>query len=71
MSLGHSFITYQYTAVSSTMDTSASKATFWSMFASNFCLSALSITNLGLITSMVGFLHDQKCMHDPMLLLRS
>lgn len=30
------------------------------MFASNGLLSALSISNLGLISSMVGFLHDQK-----------
>ncbi|KAF2019824.1 hypothetical protein BU24DRAFT_448231 [Aaosphaeria arxii CBS 175.79] len=30
------------------------------MVISNFVLSALSITNLGLISSMVGFLHGQK-----------
>jgi hypothetical protein len=33
---------------------------FWQLFVSNLLLSALSITNLGLISSMVGFLHDQK-----------
>lgn len=33
---------------------------FWPLFASNFVLSALSITNLGLISSMVGFLLNQK-----------
>ncbi|KAF2438429.1 hypothetical protein P171DRAFT_458593 [Karstenula rhodostoma CBS 690.94] len=42
------------------MDTSTSEVTFWSMFASNLCLSALSITNLGLISSMVGFILQQK-----------
>lgn len=31
-----------------------------SIFLSNALLSALSISNLGLISSMVGFLHDQK-----------
>lgn len=31
-----------------------------SLFVSQFVLSALSITNLGLISSMVGFLHKQK-----------
>ncbi|KAJ4290269.1 hypothetical protein N0V90_010484 [Kalmusia sp. IMI 367209] len=41
-------------------DTSASRLTFWSMFVSNFVLSALSITNLGLISSMVGFILHQK-----------
>lgn len=30
------------------------------LFLSQFVLSALSITNLGLISSMVGFLHVQK-----------
>lgn len=30
------------------------------LFVSQFVLSALSITNLGLISSMVGFLHQQK-----------
>ena len=33
---------------------------FLTIFASNLVLSALSISNLGLISSMVGFLHDQK-----------
>jgi hypothetical protein len=33
---------------------------FLPIFASNALLSALSISNLGLISSMVGFLHDQK-----------
>jgi hypothetical protein len=33
---------------------------FWPFFVSNFILSALSITNLGLISSMVGWLLDQK-----------
>jgi hypothetical protein len=33
---------------------------FWPLFLSNFVLSVLSIANLGLISSMVGFLHDQK-----------
>jgi hypothetical protein len=33
---------------------------FWPLFLSNLLLSALSIANLGLISSMVGFLHDQK-----------
>jgi hypothetical protein len=33
---------------------------FWPLLLSNFLLSALSITNLGLISSMVGFLHGQK-----------
>ncbi|KAF1973937.1 hypothetical protein BU23DRAFT_553917 [Bimuria novae-zelandiae CBS 107.79] len=42
------------------MNTSASKTTIWSMFVSNFILSALSIANLGLISSMVGFLLHQK-----------
>ena len=30
------------------------------LFVSQFVLSALSITNLGLLSSMVGFLHVQK-----------
>ena len=30
------------------------------LFLSNALLSALSIANLGMISSMVGFLHDQK-----------
>lgn len=33
---------------------------FLSIFLSSALLSALSISNLGLISSMVGFLHDQK-----------
>jgi hypothetical protein len=33
---------------------------FWPLFLSNLLLSALSIANLGLISSMVGFLHEQK-----------
>ncbi|KAH7065677.1 hypothetical protein BKA63DRAFT_161959 [Paraphoma chrysanthemicola] len=33
---------------------------FWPLLISNFVLSALSIANLGLISSMVGFLLDQK-----------
>ncbi|KAF2660282.1 hypothetical protein K491DRAFT_77259 [Lophiostoma macrostomum CBS 122681] len=33
---------------------------FLTIFLSSALLSALSITNLGLISSMVGFLHDQK-----------
>lgn len=33
---------------------------FWPMFLSNFVLSALSITNLALISSMVAWLLDQK-----------
>jgi 4-amino-4-deoxy-L-arabinose transferase-like glycosyltransferase len=33
---------------------------FWPLFLSNLLLSALSIANLGLVSSMVGFLHDQK-----------
>jgi hypothetical protein len=33
---------------------------FWPLFLSNLLLSALSIANLGLISSMVGFLHVQK-----------
>lgn len=32
----------------------------WSVFISNAVLSALSISNLGLISSMVGFLHHEK-----------
>lgn len=32
----------------------------WSIFVSNAVLSALSISNLGLISSMVGFLHHEK-----------
>ncbi|KAL5455563.1 hypothetical protein PMIN06_004393 [Paraphaeosphaeria minitans] len=55
-----SFLQCQYTEINDTMNTSASKATFWSMIVSNFCLSALSITNLGLISSMVGFILHQK-----------
>ncbi|KAK7192074.1 hypothetical protein PSPO01_01646 [Paraphaeosphaeria sporulosa] len=55
-----SFLQCQYTEILDTMDTSASKGTFWFMFVSNFCLSALSITNLGLISSMVGFILHQK-----------
>ena len=51
---------YQYGKIESVMNTSASKTTFWSMLGSNFVLSALSITNLGLISSMVGFLLHQK-----------
>jgi hypothetical protein len=33
---------------------------FWPLFMANFVLSALSIVNLGLISSMVAFLLDQK-----------
>jgi hypothetical protein len=33
---------------------------FWPILTSNFVLSALSISNLGLISSMVGWLLDQK-----------
>jgi hypothetical protein len=39
---------------------SSRSSLFWPLFASNFVLSALSISNLGLISSMVGFLLDQK-----------
>jgi hypothetical protein len=38
----------------------SSTGAFWSIFLSNALLSALSIANLGMISSMVGFLHDQK-----------
>jgi hypothetical protein len=52
---------YSATAASSTTTarTSASSL-FWPLLISNFILSALSISNLGLISSMVGFLLDQK-----------
>lgn len=33
---------------------------FWPLFLSNLVLSSLSIANLGLISSMVGFLHEQR-----------
>lgn len=51
---------YEYGRIDSIMDTSASKTTFWSMLVCNFVVSALSITNLGLISSMVGFILHQK-----------
>lgn len=56
-----SFQNCQYTGIGERMDTSPSKGTFWSMVVSNFCLSALSITNLGLLSSMVGFILHDKC----------
>ncbi|OAK94052.1 hypothetical protein IQ06DRAFT_321307 [Phaeosphaeriaceae sp. SRC1lsM3a] len=40
--------------------TAAASSLFWPLLISNFVLSALSITNLGLISSMVAFLLDQK-----------
>lgn len=40
--------------------TRSGTGTFWPIFLSNALLSALSIANLGMISSMVGFLHDQK-----------
>jgi hypothetical protein len=47
---------------SSTSNTSTTLASlfFWPLFATNFVLSALSIANLGLISSMIAFLLDQK-----------
>jgi hypothetical protein len=39
---------------------SATSSLFWPVLISNFVLSALSISNLGLISSMVGWLLDQK-----------
>jgi hypothetical protein len=40
--------------------TTAASSLFWPLLISNFVLSALSIANLGLISSMVGWLLDQK-----------
>jgi hypothetical protein len=50
------------TAASSTTTgrTTLASSLFWPLLISNFVLSALSIANLGLISSMVGFLLDQK-----------
>ena len=47
-------------AATHTTRTNAISTLFWPLFASNFLLSALSIANLGLISSMVAFLLDQK-----------
>lgn len=41
-------------------DTSATRVTFWLMFGTSFVLSALSITELGLVSSMVGWVLHQK-----------
>jgi hypothetical protein len=48
--------------VSSTSNnrTNLASSLFWPLFAPNCILSALSIANLGLISSMVAFLLDQK-----------
>ncbi|KAF2820512.1 hypothetical protein CC86DRAFT_374220 [Ophiobolus disseminans] len=43
-----------------TSTTNPMASLFWPLFASNFVLSALSIANLGLISSMVAFLLGQK-----------
>lgn len=53
---------FQRTTLASptTTSTKPSSGMFLPMFAANFLLSALSITNLGLISSMVGWLLDQK-----------
>jgi hypothetical protein len=47
-------------SITSDARTTPASSLFWPLFASNFILSALSIANLGLISSMVGFLLDQK-----------
>lgn len=49
---------HRSSAVSST-PASRMSSLFWPLFASNAVLSALSIANLGLISSMVGYLKEQ------------
>jgi hypothetical protein len=43
-----------------TLQRTPASSLFWPLLISNFILSALSIANLGLISSMVAFLLDQK-----------
>jgi hypothetical protein len=58
-----SFIQYFHRASPKTETTTRTpqhSSAFWPLFISNAVLSALSITNLGLISSMVRWLLDQK-----------
>ncbi|KAH7392408.1 hypothetical protein DE146DRAFT_766681 [Phaeosphaeria sp. MPI-PUGE-AT-0046c] len=48
------------TPTSTPTGTAPASSLFWPLLISNFALSALSIANLGLISSMVAFLLDQK-----------
>lgn len=48
------------TSTSTSTGTAPASSLFWPLLISNFVLSALSIANLGLISSMVAFLLDQK-----------